>query len=161
MTHQEMIGFIGFSIVSAFTPGPSNLMVAAAGATGGFWRGLLTLSGVAIGMGTLIFTLGFGLGQAFLTSNSGLLLMKTAGAAFLLWLSWKIATAEVAREHEGRSSVGPLSAALFQWINPKAWIVSTGAVGTYFNPGSSSVALEAIYLAAIFSFCSVPRVQTH
>jgi threonine/homoserine/homoserine lactone efflux protein len=158
MTHQEMIAFVGFSIVSASTPGPSNLMVAAAGAVGGFYRGFMTLMGVAVGMALLIFTLGFGLGQALLAIDSSLIVMKTVGAAFLLWLSWRIATADVTQGHERRTAVGPLSAALFQWVNPKSWIVSASAIGTYFNPGSSSVALDAALLAALFFTCCVPSL---
>ncbi|ANW05383.1 hypothetical protein LMTR13_07925 [Bradyrhizobium icense] len=154
-----MIGFVGFSIVSAFTPGPSNLMVAAAGVVGGFYRGFLTLLGVAAGMATLIFTLGFGLGQTLLASDPGLLVMKAVGAAFLLWLSWKIATADVKNDNE-RTIVGPISAALFQWVNPKSWVVGAGAIGTYFNPGSSSVALDAAYLAVLFLICCIPSLLT-
>lgn len=158
MTEQEIIGFAGFSIISAFTPGPSNVMVAAAGAIGGFYRGFLTLLGVAIGMASLIFVLGVGLGQTVLASHSGLLAMKIFGAGFLLWLSWKIATADIRRDDEERAVVGPLSAAVFQWINPKSWIVGAGAIGTYFNAGSSSVLLDAGLLAGLFLVCCIPSL---
>lgn len=158
MTQQEIIGFVGFSIVSAFTPGPSNVMVAAAGAIGGLHRGFLTLLGVAVGMASLIFTLGVGLGQTVLTSEAGLSVMKALGAAFLLWLSWKIATADPGQTSGDRAVVGPLSAALFQWINPKSWVVGAGAVGTYFNSRSSSVVLEATFLAGLFLICCIPSL---
>jgi threonine/homoserine/homoserine lactone efflux protein len=49
---------------------------------------------------------------------------------------------------------------LFNSINPKSWVVGAGAIGTYFNPGSSSVALEAAYLAALFLVCCIPSLLT-
>ena len=158
MTQQEIIGFVGFSLVSAFTPGPSNVMVAAAGAVGGLYRGFLTLLGVAAGMASLIFILAVGLGQTVLASETGLLAMKGFGAVFLLGLSWKIATADPEQNSGDRAVVGPLSAALFQWVNPKSWVVGAGAVGTYFNSSSSRIVMDAALLAGLFLICCIPSL---
>jgi nucleoside-diphosphate-sugar epimerase len=42
-----------------------------------------------------------------------------------------------------------LQAALFQWVNPKAWIIAAGAVATY-TGGEGGLAGQALALAALF-----------
>jgi threonine/homoserine/homoserine lactone efflux protein len=52
--------------------------------------------------------------------------------------------------------IGFLQAALFQWINPKSWIASTGAVGAYLQPGEGSALLQSISFAALFVLATLP-----
>lgn len=158
MTLQEIAAFITFSVVAAITPGPSNIMVTATGAAVGFWRGLPCLLGVCIGMASLIFSVALGLGQILLDHKSIVPVMNWLGAAFLLWLSWKIATADPATKAEEKQAVGFIDAALFQWINPKSWIVSTGAIGAYFHSDSASVALYAAAFALLFLLAAMPSM---
>ncbi|WP_410966870.1 LysE family translocator, partial [Salmonella sp. SAL04277] len=60
-------------------------------------------------------------------------ILRYVGAAYLLYLAWKIATSGPAgNDPEGRGK--PLSywgAAAFQWVNPKAWVMAVGAISTY------------------------------
>ena len=54
-----------------------------------------------------------------------------AGAAILLWLSWKIGTSKFEPPHEVKTSKpwGFFQAAAFQWVNPKAWIMAISFAG--------------------------------
>lgn len=158
MTLQEIIPFLTFSIVAAITPGPSNIMVTAAGAAVGFWRGLPCLLGVCIGMASLVFSIALGLGQVLLHHKGIVPIMNWVGAAFLLWLSWKIATADPTIATKDKQAVGFFNAALFQWINPKSWIVSTGAIGAYFHSDSSSAILYSAAFASLFFVAAVPSM---
>src|SRR3989442_1339066 len=81
------------AVVAAITPGPSNLILTSTGANVGLLRGLPSLGGVVIGMGLMMFLVAFGLGNVVLASPGLILILKWGGIAFLLWLSWKIATA--------------------------------------------------------------------
>ena len=38
-----------------------------------------------------------------------------------------------------------VEAALFQWINPKSWIVSASAAGTYLQPGSGTAVSQSLH----------------
>jgi len=98
MKIEQAIAFVLFAIVAAMTPGPSNLLLTSTGATVGVRRGLPCLAGVALGMGTMIFLVGFGLGSIVLENLVILQIIRWSGVAFLLWLSWKIATAGRTRE---------------------------------------------------------------
>jgi threonine/homoserine/homoserine lactone efflux protein len=157
MTGQETIGFLGFAAVAALTPGPSNAMLAAAGAMGGFRRGLPTLLGIALGMASMIFVLGLGFAGVLLAHPAGLWAVKLAGAALLLWLAWAIATAE--GQPDARPPVGLLLAALLQWGNPKSWVVSASAVATYLGPQASGPWRDAGELAALFLLGCLPSLS--
>ncbi len=97
------MAFLLFAVVAAVTPGPSNIMLTAAGANAGVLKGLPCLFGVATGMGLMMFLVPFGLGSLVLKTPLLLKVLHGGGAAFLLWLSWKIATSgrrESAAEHD-------------------------------------------------------------
>ena len=155
MSLEQSIAFLIFSVVAAVTPGPSNVMLAAAGAVAGVLRGIPCLIGVSVGMGTLLFSVALGLGQIVLAEPLILQALKWIGAAFLLWLSWKIASSGTMGERAEQKPVGFASAAVFQWINPKAWLVVTSAAGTYLQAGASAL-LQAISLALLFVAAALP-----
>jgi threonine/homoserine/homoserine lactone efflux protein len=107
MTPEEALGFLGFSIVVAGTPGPSNAILTATGANVGVVRGLPALVGVAAGMAVLMFVVVFGLGEIILKTSVLLTAVKWTGAAVLLWLAWKIATSTGTRvDKAGPASSG-------------------------------------------------------
>lgn len=107
------------------------------------------------GMASLVFSIALGLGQVLLHHKGIVPIMNLVGAAFLLWLSWKIATADPTIATKDKKAVGFVNAALFQWINPKSWIVSTGAIGAYFHSDSSNAVL---YSAAFASPVAAGRI---
>jgi threonine/homoserine/homoserine lactone efflux protein len=72
------------------------------------------------------------------------------GAAFLLWLSWKIATAGRSDAAAGRKPVGFVGTAAFQWIDPKSWLVCASAAGTYLNAESGGALAQAMAFGALF-----------
>lgn len=156
MTAEQALAFLLFAFVAAITPGPSNVMLTATGAVAGFVRGLPCLAGVAAGMGLLIFAVAMGLGQVVLGHALALKLFNWLGAAFLLWLAWKIATAPPAAAAGAARPVGFLEAALFQWINPKSWLVSVSAVGTFLQARPPGAWLQAALFAAIFLAAALP-----
>ena len=155
MTLEQSAAFLMFSLVAAITPGPSNVMLTAAGASVGVLRGLPCLVGVSLGMGLLMFCVAAGLGGLVLGHAAVLRALNWIGAAFLLWLSWRIATAGQG-ENGARTPVGFVEAAAFQWINPKAWLVSSSAAAAYLQAGASGALLQAVSLAALFVAAALP-----
>jgi len=81
---------------------------------------------------------------------------KWLGAALLMWLAWKIATARPHGADAGGKPVGFLGAAAFQWINPKSWLVCASAAGTYLAAGSGSAFAQAMVFGALFVLASLP-----
>lgn len=156
MTFDQATAFFLFAIVAAITPGPSNTMIVATGSAWGLWRGLPCALGSAIGMGLLLFASALGLGQLIIAEPMLLKALNWCGAAFLLWLSWKIATAPGAPEAADAKPVGFLGAAAFQWVNPKGWLVAVSAAGTYLQSATGNVALQAAVFGALFFAAALP-----
>jgi len=156
VTLEQGFSFLVFSLVAAITPGPSNVMLTATGAIVGVVRGLPCLLGVATGMGLLLFAAAMGLGQVVLGYPGVLRILNWCGAAFLLWLAWKIATADRAREHSDRKPVGFAGATVFQWVNPKSWMVGVSAAGTWLQAETNDALLQATGFAALFVAAALP-----
>lgn len=159
MTLEQAAAFFVFALVAAVTPGPSNVLLTATGMQAGLLRGLPCLFGVSAGMGAMMFLAAYGFGALVLHHQHIMQAVRWLGAAFLLWLAWKIATAPVG---DGGSVASPrptgfLGAALLQWVNPKAWLVSAGAVATYL-PGDEdgSALLRAALFALVFVSAALP-----
>jgi threonine/homoserine/homoserine lactone efflux protein len=156
MTPEQAVGFLLFAVVAGGTPGPSNLLLTATGANVGVLRGLPCLLGVTIGMGVMMFVVAFGLGSVVLANPTVLRVLNWIGAAFLLWLAWKIATAGESDTAAGKKPVGLVGAAAFQWINPKSWLVCASAAGAYLNAESGSALAQAMAFGALFVLASLP-----
>ena len=153
---EQTVAFVVFSIAAAGTPGPSNALLTATGANVGVRRGLPTLLGTAAGLGLMMFVVAFGLGSLILAKPTVLAGVKWLGAAFLCWLAWKIATAGGASAAAGDKPVGPLGAAAFQWVNPKAWLVCTSAAATFLDAGSGSALGQSAAFALTFVLAVLP-----
>lgn len=151
MSLEHALLFIAFAVVAAITPGPSNLMLTLTGALTGVVRGLPCLLGVAAGMALLMFVVAFGLGSVVLAYPTTL---KIGGAAFLLWLAWKIATAVQRDPGSEARPVGFAGAFLFQWLNPKSWLVSASASATYLE-GSNALWIAGLFFAVAL-VCGLP-----
>jgi threonine/homoserine/homoserine lactone efflux protein len=108
-----VVAFLLFAVVAAVTPGPSNLMLTAAGASAGVLKGLPCLLGVTTGMGLMMFLVPLGLGSLVLEHPLVLRALHWGGAAFLLWLSWKIATSGRMESMPEGKPVGYLGARSF------------------------------------------------
>ena len=91
-----------------------------------------------------MFVVAFGLGSVVLANPAILRALNWIGAAFLLWLAWKIAIA-------GRGG-----AAAFQWINPRSWLVCASAAGAYLHAGPGSALAQGLVLGALFILASLP-----
>lgn len=122
-----------FVVVTLITPGPNNAMLMTTGLNFGFRRGLPHLWGVALGFALMVLLVGLGLGAVFQAYPAIYTVLKYAGAAYLLYLAWQIATSGPLEE-DGAEDGRPISflqAAAFQWFNPKGWVMAVGAVSAY------------------------------
>lgn len=156
MTLEQAAAFFLFAFVAAITPGPSNVLLTAAGAQAGFWRGLPCAFGVSSGMGAMMFLASLGLGSVLIGHPDVMTAIRFLGAAFLLWLAWKIATAPAGGGSPSGRPTGFFGAAALQWVNPKAWMVSTGAVATYLQEDSGAAVVQAFLFALVFVSAAFP-----
>lgn len=149
MTATWITAVIGFAFAMGITPGPNNTLVASSGATYGFRASLPYNAGIGIGTAVIMFIVA-AFGASVVSHPTVETVLKWVGIAYLLWLAFKIATAKPALG-DAISDSRPLSffqGITFQFINPKIWIMITGAVVTY---GTSVRGLSPMELAILFS----------
>jgi threonine/homoserine/homoserine lactone efflux protein len=132
MRTDVLTAMAAFCFVSGVTPGPNNLMLMTSGVNFGFRRTVPHLLGVVCGFCLMVALVGLGLDAIFTRFPALLPAMRYLGAAYMLWLAWKIASAGPARESEsGGKPLGFFGAAAFQWINPKGWVIAVSALTAY------------------------------
>ena len=119
---HAFVAMASFAFVMAFTPGPNNIMLTASGVNFGFAR---TMPHMVGRRGRLcrpaVRGLGAGLGALIAAFPAIQTVLKVVGAAYMLWLAWKVANARHGRASEGGDGqpLTFLQAAAFQWVNPK------------------------------------------
>ena len=156
MTTDLLIALASFALVSSITPGPNNLMLMASGTNFGFARSIPHALGVTIGFALMVLLVGLGLSQVFVAFPIAQTVLKALCVTYLLYLSWKIATA--AAPKEGQAPGKPmtfLQAALFQWVNPKGWTMALTAVSAYATGDVWSYVLVAL----VFVIVNLPSVS--
>jgi threonine/homoserine/homoserine lactone efflux protein len=157
MSPDLLLPLCTFAAVSSITPGPNNTMILASGLNYGFRRSLPHLFGICGGFSFMVFAVGFGLQTVFEQVPMLQLLLKYAGAIYLLWLAWKLAHAAPMSSEQAQLSqpMGFWGAAVFQWVNPKAWVMILTAMSAYLPPHAVvfDVALLALVFAVIGIFC--------
>ncbi|RIQ60028.1 LysE family translocator [Bordetella avium] len=146
-----------FALVSSITPGPNNVMLASSGLTFGFRRTMPHMLGVTIGFSVMILLVGLGLGSLFGQFPWLYTVLKYGGVAYLIYLAWKIANSGPMEDGSARATpMTFMQAALFQWVNPKAWVMTVGVVATY-TPQQGFVAnlLVATLVSGLINFPSL------
>ena len=105
------------------TPGPNNIMLAASGVNFGFRRTLPHLLGVSVGNSVQVLIVASGLAWVMGWLDALRLPLVVVGCGYLLWLALRQARAGQPGRGGRVSPLGFVAAALFQWVNPKAWMM--------------------------------------
>jgi threonine/homoserine/homoserine lactone efflux protein len=148
----EILGLIGFAVVSSVTPGPNNVLLLAEGSTFGFRRTLPHVLGTALGIGLMAVAVGAGLGLVIATVPAAALAMRIVGSVYLLYLAVAIARSGGIATTTTARPLGVGRAAAFQLVNPKVWIFALGAMSTFRPaalPLAPGVALVAVTMMAV------------
>lgn len=147
------ISMILFALIGAISPGPVNIIATGTGANFGFRRALPHVFGATIAYTLIVFLVGIGLNKVLETYPQITNTLQYLGGGFLLFMSYKIATAKPLKDKLALEKKPPslLEGALSQGLNPKAWLVSMSGV-TLFVAANSPASL---YLLA---FCVISFV---
>lgn len=158
MSYELLVAFAVFAIATLFTPGPNNIMLMASGLNFGVRRTLPHGAGVVLGFGFMVLVVSLGLGAVFAAYPLIYTVLKVVGAAYLMFLAWKIATAEPRENGRAGTPLSFLQAAGFQWVNGKAWVMVVGAIAAY--AGVSPYPWNALVLAAGFTLFGIASSAT-
>lgn len=158
MNIDILFALLMFAFVSTITPGPNNLMLLASGANFGFQRTLPHMLGIMSGVVVMIVLLGLGAMQVFERVAWSYDLLKILCVLYMLYLASKIARSAPLSESDQTDSK-PFSfvqAALFQWVNPKAWTMALTAI-TLYSPERSVESV--LIIALVFGVVNLPSIS--
>lgn len=157
MTLDILLALAAFALVSSITPGPNNLMLMASGANFGFLRTVPHMMGVGLGFVFMVLVVGAGLAQAFNAYPVSYTVLKIVSILYLTYLAWKIATAApIKRGDAVGTPMTFLQAAVFQWVNPKAWAMALTAISAY-TPDTTVAGIALV--AVVFGAINLPSVS--
>jgi threonine/homoserine/homoserine lactone efflux protein len=134
ITPELFLGLITFYFVMFFTPGPNNVMLTISGIKFGFKKTIPHMIGIPIGHTIQIISVSLGLGVIFQKYPEVQNILKYIGCGYLFFLAYKMfGSLNIKNNNENRGRPMKLyEASLFQFLNPKAWVVALTVVTVFF-----------------------------
>ena len=155
--HPEIVSIALFWFVTAYTPGPNNVVASYSGFNFGIIKTIPHILGVTLGFTSLVLFLTIGLINVFKLFPIIQLIMKYLGTIFLIYLAYKIATSDTSDETKKDNPVKFIETFFFQYLNPKGVTVAIIVVSTYVELGENYInyASQVVILALLFSSTSI------
>ena len=155
--HPEIFSIPLFWFVTAYTPGPNNVVASYSGFNFGITKTLPHIFGVTLGFTSLVLFLSIGLINFFKLFPIVQVVIKYLGTLFLLYLAYKIAFSSASSEIKKENPVKFIETFLFQYLNPKGVSVAIIVVSNYVELGSNYInyATQVVVLAFLFSSTSI------
>lgn len=160
---EILVALIVFAFISSITPGPNNLMLMTSGINFGVRRTVPHMLGVTSGFTLMIAMIGLGLMQLIQAVPGSMMVITILSGLYLLYMAWKIATTDTsqARDDVTTSRSKPFTfvqAALFQWVNPKAWTMALTAISAYAPKSQGWIGV--LMVAGVFGIVNLPATGT-
>jgi threonine/homoserine/homoserine lactone efflux protein len=153
----DPLPFATYSFVMSITPGPNNVMLTASGATFGFRRTIPHMLGISVGFGIELLAVCAGLGAIFTRWPDLQTALRWIGALYLLYMGVRMLGSGPATSGVSNRPVTFLEAALFQFLNPKAWIMTITAASV-FLPRELGVFAASAYMLGIMVVMNFPCI---
>jgi threonine/homoserine/homoserine lactone efflux protein len=149
--------FATYSFVMSITPGPNNVMLTASGANFGFRKTIPHILGIVAGFSVVLFGVCAGLDVVFTRWPAIQSVLRWVGAAYLVYLGWRILRSGEAQDAQSRKPLTALEAAGFQFLNPKAWMMTLTAAAM-FLPRELGVLTASSYMVGIMAVTNLPCI---
>ena len=155
--HPELLSMSLFMLVTSCSPGPNNIVASYSAFNFGIIKTIPHMCGVIFGFTTLVAVVNFGLINIFKLYPLIQEILKYGGSIFLLYLAYKISFSKTNSNDSKENPVKFIETFFFQFLNPKAVIVSIIIVSTYVDSGENFInhSLWALSVAFIFACFSI------
>ncbi len=161
LTYQIALSFFGIAVLLALAPGPDNLFVLMQAALWGKAAGMVVVLGLCTGLIGHTVAVAVGLAAIFATSETAFMVLKLAGAAYLLYLAWGAFRAPaMAAADAGKAPRLPHGTLYRRGIimnltNPKVSLFFLAFLPQFTSPARGSVALQTVSLGALFMLATL------
>lgn len=148
MTLETYAAYLLVLVVAVIVPGPTNTLIVANSMRHGVRAGLLNVAGTQIAVAIMLAIVGIGLTSFIAAVGHWFEWLKLVGAAYLMWIGWKMLRAGISGGETGRP-VPPRRGFLMQGLvvslgNPKQLLFIGALLPQFIDPHSSQVLQIAI-----------------
>ena len=145
-----ILSIVSFTLATVMTPGPNNIMMLSSGLNFGYKRTLPHMMGVAFGFAFMVVCVGMGINIIFDAFPLVYDIMKVVGFIYILWMAWQIANSSMdIKENKNNKPFTFIQIVLFQWVNPKAWIMAVTAISSFTLP-NQDMFMQVLVIAFIY-----------
>ena len=150
--HPEIISLCLFMFVTSCSPGPNNIVASYSGFNFGLTKTIPHMCGVIFGFTTLVVIMNFGLINIFKEFPILQEMLIYTGSIFLIYFAYKIAFSKNKSDESSKNPVKFIETFFFQFLNPKAVIVSIIMVSTYVEKGENFINYSILVIGVAFIF---------
>ena len=163
--HPEILSISLFWFVTAYTPGPNNVVASYSGFNFGIKKTIPHILGVTLGFTSLVLFLSIGLINVFKLFPIIQIVIRYLGTLFLIYLAYKIAFSSNTNQTKVKQPIGFFETFFFQFINPKGVVVAMITVSTFvdvqFNYLRDSIIVTTVYffmaIGSITTWCLIGK----
>lgn len=146
--------FVGSSVLLALSPSPDNLFVLFQSATFGKNAGIIITFGLCTGLIFHTSLVAFGVASLISSTVWAFTILKSMGAAYLLYLAYKMFTSEpiseLKTENKERKRNLYLKGILMNVTNPKVTIFFLAFLPQFIVPNTTPIPQQMIVLGLVF-----------
>ena len=155
--HPEILSISLFWFVTAYTPGPNNVVASYSGFNFGIKKTIPHILGVTLGFTSLVVFLTIGLVNVFKLFPIIQTILKYLGSLFLIYLAYKISFSKPSDEKKNKNPISFLDPFIFQFLNPKGVLIGIIIVSTYVEYGENylNYATQVVLFAFLVSLSSI------
>jgi len=159
ISFELLVAISVYYFVMYATPGPNNSILTASGIKFGFIRTIPNIFGIPTGHGIQLALVCFGLGALFTQFPILLNILKYVGACYLLYLAWKMfGSLNISSVEDKSTPLKYYEAILFQFVNPKAWIICITAVSLFY-PRDENIILGTVFMVVMSTVINIPSIS--
>lgn len=144
--------FLIYIFITAYTPGPNNIMSLSNAVRYGFKKSFPFNLGILAGFSIVMLFCTLLSATIFSFIHQAKIYMQVIGAAYMLYLAWKTWKSSPEIELEETKGASFTSGLTLQFINPKIYIYAVTAMSTFILPYFDSTVLLigfALFLAFV------------
>ena len=159
ITWELILAISVYNFVMYVTPGPNNSILTASGIKFGFFRSIPNIFGIPSGHGLQLALVCLGLGSLFTKFPILLDLLRYIGSAYILFLAYKMfGSLNIYSSEEKSSPLKYTEAILFQFVNPKAWVICITAVSLFY-PEQENLIVGTIFMVIMSTVINIPSIS--
>lgn len=147
MTYQDIILLLIFLFPLAYSPGPGNMTMAAAGARFGFEATLPALVGYHGATILLTILVGLGVAASLDQGSFAFAAVQISGSLYVLWLAWKIFRAGRLENRQAARPLTMFDGAVLLFVNPKGYVI----IALLFSQFTPTNVMQTLLISVVFT----------